>query len=277
MKNLVPRIISGIVYIGLVFFGTTNQPWLFTALMGFFFLMCFIEYVSLTELSDKLYIILSFIGAVGVFYYFLFYLFDQQSAFVLQSLSFAGPILFLLACFTIMFSSNELYIEFGKATIGVIYTAVPFSLALTIPTIHFELGKEIISNEILFIFLLIWFSDSMAYVVGSQFGKHRMIPKVSENKSWEGFFGGLVFTILVGFLLEKYLLPQSKYNWIIMGSIVAICAPIGDLVESKLKRTFNAKDSGNLIPGHGGFLDRLDSFIFVIPMVYLYILVNTII
>ncbi|SMC44856.1 phosphatidate cytidylyltransferase [Moheibacter sediminis] len=274
MKDLVPRIISGIVYIALIYFGTTGSPWFFTGLMGLFLIMCFIEYVQITELSDKLYIGLSFLASAGVFYYFTYYLFNAQSAFVLQSMSFAGPVLFLLACFTIMFSSNELYIEFGKATVAVIYIAVPFGLALTIPTVFLDSGVEIISNEILFIFVLIWLSDIMAYVFGSLWGKHPMVPKISKKKTWEGAIGGFIFTVAFGFILNEYMFPDSRVNWIVIGLIVSITAPIGDIIESKLKRLFNAKDSGKLIPGHGGFLDRLDSFIFVVPMVYFYLLLN---
>lgn len=274
MKNLLPRILSGIIYIVLIYFGTTGHPWLFMGLMAVFFILCYIEYVDITELSDKLYIVLAFFGAGAIFYYFATYLINHESAFVLQSLAFAGPILFLLVCFTIVFSSNELYIEFGKATVAVVYLAVPFSLALTIPNVHYELGKEIITPEVLVIFILIWISDIMAYVFGSLLGKHKMAPKISNGKTWEGAIGGFIFTLIAGFVIEKYILPESNLNWIILGLIVAICAPVGDLVESKLKRSFNAKDSGKLIPGHGGFLDRLDSFIFVIPMVYLYLLLN---
>lgn len=274
MKDLLPRIISGLVYIILIYFGTTGSPWFFTGLMALFMIACFIEYVQITELSDKLYIGLSFLGSAGVFYYFTHYLFTQESAFVLQSLSFAGPVLFLLACFTIMFSSNELYIEFGKATIAVIYVGVPFGLALTIPTIYLDLGQELVSNEILYIFVLIWLSDIMAYVFGSLWGKRTLVAKISKGKTWEGAIGGFIFTLLGGFILEQYIFPESKVNWILVGLIVAVCAPIGDIVESKLKRSFNAKDSGKLIPGHGGFLDRLDSFIFVVPVVYLYLLLN---
>lgn len=274
MKDLLPRIVSGSLYIGLIVFATTAGPWIFAGLMALFFILCFIEYVSITELSDKLYIVLSFLGSAGVFYFFSDYLFGQNSAFVLESLSFAGPVLFLLACFTILFSSNELYVEFGKATIGVIYLAVPFSLALTIPLTEYHLGKEVITNEILLIFILIWISDIMAYVVGSLWGKHKLAPKISSGKSWEGAIGGFIFTVIAGYLLEFFIFPESRFNWLIIGTIVAICAPIGDIVESKLKRMFNAKDSGKLIPGHGGFLDRLDSFIFVIPMVYLYLLLT---
>lgn len=274
MKDLVPRIISGIVYIALIYFGTTSSPWFFAGLMALFMVMCFVEFVQITELKDKLYIVLSFLATAGVFYYFTYYLFNAQSAFVLQSMSFAGPILFLLACFTIMFSSNELYIEFGKATVAVIYIAVPFGLALTIPTVFLDSGVEIISNEILFIFILIWLSDIMAYVFGSLWGKRPLVPKISKGKTWEGAIGGFIFTIGFGFILNEYIFPDSRVNWLAIGLIVSIAAPVGDIIESKLKRCFNAKDSGKLIPGHGGFLDRLDSFIFVVPMVYFYLLLN---
>lgn len=277
MKNLLPRVISGLIYAALIFFGTTNHPWLFLGLMGLFLAFCLFEYFSITELSGKLYIALASIGAAFVFYYYSDYLLSQYSAFVFQSMNFAGPVLFILAAYTIMFSTNELYVEFGKATVGVIYIAVPFGLALTIPEIKLDLGKEIITPDILYIFILIWLSDTMAYFVGNFMGKHKLAPKISGKKTWEGAIGGLIFTILGGFLIQTYFLPESKFNWIVIGLIVAIFAPIGDLVESKLKRSFNAKDSGNLIPGHGGFLDRLDSFIFVIPMVYLYILLSEVI
>lgn len=274
MKNLLPRVLSGVVYIGLIYFGTTGHPWVFLSLMALFGVLCFIEYISITELTDKLYVALAFLGSVAVFYYFSDYLLFQRSAFVMESLSFAGPILFILACYTILFSSKELYVEFGKATVGVIYVTVPFALALTLPTVYFESGKEVITNEILFIFILIWISDSAAYVVGSLWGKHKLAPKISSGKSWEGALGGFVFTILCGYVFQYHIFQESRFNWLIIGFIVALFAPIGDLVESKLKRSFNAKDSGKLIPGHGGFLDRLDSFIFVIPMVYLYVLLN---
>lgn len=276
MKDLLPRIVFGSLYIGLIVFATTSGPWIFAGLMALLFLLCFIEFISITELTDKIYIALAFLGSAGVFYFFSDYLFQQQTAFVPESLSFAGPILFILACYTILFSSNELYIEFGKATISVIYLAVPFSLALTIPQTEYVLGKEVITHEILFIFILIWVSDIMAYVIGSLWGKHKLAPRISGGKSWEGAIGGFVFTVFAGYLLEYFIVTETKINWWIIGLIVGIAAPIGDLVESKLKRMFNAKDSGKLIPGHGGFLDRLDSFIFVIPIVYLYLLISNI-
>ncbi|MFA5620695.1 MAG: phosphatidate cytidylyltransferase [Weeksellaceae bacterium] len=272
MKDLTPRILSGIVYIALIFFGTTGSPWLFAGLMLVFMLLCLFEFVRLTRLKDKLYQILAFAGSIGVFYYFSDFLLNRGNAFYLDTLSFAGPVLFLLACFTILFSTDELRTEFGKATIGIIYTAVPFSLALTLPQTIFDLGKEVITKEILFIFILIWVSDVMAYVFGSLWGKNKLAPKISSGKTWEGAIGGFAFTILMGYLLQYHFLEPGRINWLIAGLIVGVFAPLGDLVESKLKRYFDVKDSGKLLPGHGGFLDRLDSFLFVIPMIYLYLL-----
>lgn len=273
MKNLLPRSISGLIYVGIILLGTSGNPWLFAGLMALFMFLCLIEFIKITGFT-RLHIVAAVLVSGGVFYYFSKYLFQQLNAFQAETLSFAGPVLFLLACFTIMFSTDELKIDFGKATIGIAYIAVPFSLALSLPQTGYELGKTVISNEILYIFILIWISDVMAFVVGSLWGKHKLAPKISEGKTWEGVAGGMIFTLLAGFMFQKYLLPNERMNWIVIGAIVAVFAPIGDLVESRLKRFFGVKDSGKLIPGHGGFLDRLDSFIFVIPMVYLYLLIN---
>lgn len=274
MKNLLPRTISGSVYIGLIILGTSGKPWLFAGLMAIFLIFCLFEFVKITALKDKLYLLLSFAASAGIFYYFSKSFFENQNMILTDSLSYAGPVLFLLAAFTIMFSTDEMKLDFGKATIGVIYIAVPFSLALTIPQSKLEFGETIISNEILFIFILIWISDVMAYVIGNLWGKHKLAPKISGGKTWEGAIGGVVFTIIAGYIFQQYIFQDSRFNWAIIGLIVAVTAPLGDLIESKLKRFFDVKDSSNLIPGHGGFLDRLDSFIFVIPMVYLYLLIN---
>ena len=100
-----------------------------------------------------------------------------------------------------------------------------------------------------------------------------MAPKISPKKTWEGFAGGVVLTLLLGFFVEQYF-PELRGNWMIVGLLVSIFAPLGDLVESQLKRSFAVKDSGNIIPGHGGVLDRLDSFIICAPVVYLYFILE---
>ncbi|CAG0905708.1 unnamed protein product, partial [Darwinula stevensoni] len=128
------------------------------------------------------------------------------------------------------------------------YLSIPFALSFTIPTIQEE---NKISLEILLVFCMIWVSDSAAYFVGSFFGKHKLAPRISENKTIEGFFGGVAGVIITGYIIQNHMNLPIKGNWIIISVIVAIAAPMGDLVESKLKRVFNVKDSSQLIPGHG--------------------------
>ena len=123
------------------------------------------------------------------------------------------------------------------------------------------------------LFVLIWSSDSFAYFSGRLFGKHKMAPKISPKKTWEGFAGGVVLTLILGFFIENYF-PELRGNWMVVGFLVATFAPLGDLVESQLKRSFGVKDSGNIIPGHGGVLDRLDSFIICVPVIYLYFILE---
>jgi len=118
---------------------------------------------------------------------------------------------------------------------------------------------------------IIWVNDSFAFLIGKNFGKNKLFPSVSPKKTIEGLLGGLVFSLLTGLLISKINADFSLLNWLIIAVIVSLVGTIGDLVESKFKRQANIKDSGNIMPGHGGVLDRLDSLLFVAPFVYLYI------
>ena len=104
-------------------------------------------------------------------------------------------------------------------------------------------------------------------------GNIKWHPKFHQKKTWEGFAGGVFFTLILGYFIEQKF-PELRGNWMVIGFLVSVSAPIGDLVESQLKRTFGVKDSGNIIPGHGGVLDRLDSFIIAAPVVYLYFILE---
>jgi phosphatidate cytidylyltransferase len=119
------------------------------------------------------------------------------------------------------------------------------------------------------VFILIWVSDTMAYLVGCKFGKHKIFERISPKKSWEGAIGGFVFTVTAA-AFGGYLFPKlgfEVWQWCVIGAMVGIFGILGDFIESMFKRSAGVKDSGNLIPGHGGLLDRLDSFIFTIPWV----------
>lgn len=131
------------------------------------------------------------------------------------------------------------------------------------------------SMLLLAIFLMIWINDTGAFLVGSTFGRHRLFERVSPKKSWEGFFGGLGFNIVAAILFSLFCSEWFGADfgmgwWVGLGMIVTVFATWGDLFESLYKRSLHLKDSGNMIPGHGGILDRIDSLLFVMPTVLVY-------
>lgn len=178
-----------------------------------------------------------------------------------------------IAVITLFKFPKELYFENGKLIFTVVYLALPFGFALGLPKFSTLDTEKTFTLEVFMLFVLIWSSDTFAYLTGKFFGKHKMAPKISPKKTWEGFAGGVVLTLVLGFFVEQYF-PELRGNWMIVGLLVSIFAPLGDLVESQLKRSFAVKDSGNIIPGHGGVLDRLDSFIICAPVVYLYFILE---
>lgn len=153
-----------------------------------------------------------------------------------------------------------------------------FYIALPIAMMNF--AYHISPHFLLLLFILVWVNDTFAYLVGCNFGRHRLWERISPKKSWEGFWGGLVMTAVVaglcGMLFRSYFGSFSILFMILIGLIVSVSGTLGDLVESLIKRTSGVKDSGQLIPGHGGILDRIDSILFVIPsvLVVIYFLTN---
>ena len=121
------------------------------------------------------------------------------------------------------------------------------------------------------VFILIWVNDSAAYVVGKNFGKQKLFPSVSPKKTVEGFLGGLFFACISSYFIATYTTTLNSTNWLILAIIVSVFGTLGDLIESKFKRQANVKDSGVIMPGHGGLLDRLDSIIFTAPFIYLFL------
>lgn len=145
-----------------------------------------------------------------------------------------------------------------------IYWGLPFSLA----SYFLMFGEQDCKLEIICVIVLIWTGDTMAYFTGKTFGKNKLFPSVSPGKTFEGSMGAGFFSVIVG-LIFAYLLKESYLNWTILALFVWIFGTLGDLVESKLKRVQNVKDSGSILPGHGGFLDRFDSLVLLIPFLLL--------
>ena len=153
----------------------------------------------------------------------------------------------------------------STAVFGLLYISVPMTLLIYIG--RGENGYDY--RRVFALLFLIWASDIGAYAAGKTFGKHKLAPKISPGKTWEGWAGGFVLTLVVGWALG-YLLPDLPLTHrLVAAGVVAVFAPLGDLAESMLKRSVGVKDSGSIMPGHGGLLDRFDAFLLVLPVLAL--------
>jgi phosphatidate cytidylyltransferase len=162
----------------------------------------------------------------------------------------------------------------GLNVLGVFYISLPLSMAVFFPYVREnESWFPERSGLLLGMLLIVWANDTMAYITGSLIGKHKMFPAISPKKTWEGFSGGLLFSMVMGWIVSNYLHSVTAINWMIIAAIVSIFGTIGDFIESMIKRNAGVKDSGTILPGHGGFLDRFDAFIFAIPFVFVYYMI----
>lgn len=209
----------------------------------------------------------------------LFYLFFFLSVFYENYLWVAAaPALVFLLIISELFALTERGIQNIALNIfGIVYISFPLSLLHFILDIQKSVSDDWFPgqvNIILSLLLLIWANDTFAYLGGSLLGRHKLFPAHSPKKSWEGFVIGMLGAIGVSVLLHHYLL--NDFEWMLpvgMALIAAVVGTMGDLFESMIKRNAGVKDSGSIMPGHGGFLDRFDAFIFSIPFVFLLLLI----
>lgn len=251
--------------------GLVKQQYLYYGLITFLLLVGTWECIKIMKFGDgyEKWVVLPIV--LFIFYLFSKRFFYHDFYFNFRLSEILAISLIVIAVVTLFKFTSELYFDSGKLIFTVIYVALPFSFALGLP--KFSSYDSNFSLEVIFLFILIWSSDTFAYLVGKFFGKHKMAPKISPKKTWEGYAGGVVLTLVLSYFVEMYQ-PQLRGNWMVVGFLIAAFAPLGDLVESQLKRTFGVKDSGNIIPGHGGVLDRLDSFLICVPVVYLYFILE---
>jgi phosphatidate cytidylyltransferase len=266
MNESLKRLLSGVVYVALLLIATSYSVTSFYILFGIFMLIAIFEFCRLVNLN----IILPLL--FGTFTYTLATYFKKQ---YLPDSDHINDVLLLLAtlfvsvkCLHLLLISKKGKIDKLSKYIYVIgYVIFPFILISKIP-----FGKHDNYNPqiIISIFILIWTNDTFAYIVGKSIGKHKLYEKISPKKTIEGFIGGIIFSVIAGILISKYYIGGSIFIWTISPVIISVFSTLGDLIESKFKRIAGVKDSGNIMPGHGGVLDRLDSIIFVAPFVYLF-------
>ncbi len=159
------------------------------------------------------------------------------------------------------------FVNIALFYLGVIYVAVPFALINSLVFYSGEYSYEILLG----LLFLTWGNDIGAYFAGSLFGKTKLFERISPKKSWEGNVGGAMFSVGTSLIISNYFIGLNQWEWVIVSIIVVIAGTYGDLVESHFKRSMQIKDSGSVIPGHGGFLDRFDSLLLVVPCVVVFL------
>ena len=161
--------------------------------------------------------------------------------------------------------------NYAYFTLSQVYVALPLALLNILATVGAEEGSTYSWLLPITIFLFIWCNDTGAFFVGCSIGKHKMFERISPKKTWEGFIGGTVVTIAAGVAMSYIFDTMNIWQWMGMAAVVVAAGTLGDLVESSMKREMEIKDSSNILPGHGGMLDRFDSTLLAIPCVLVYL------
>lgn len=250
MKELIVRTLSGVLYISIVIFTLfASHEWF----IGLFFILALItlnEFLRIIKVKS----FIPYLLLAGTLFFFSYKEIDMVAIYILLIATiFVNLFLFrevlVLYKFSLFEKRRYLYIFFYIINGFVFLTLIP--------------PKFIIG-----VFILIWSNDTFAYLIGKRFGKRKLIERISPKKTLEGFFGGMIGTIIAGFFIFIYTSLLSLVIWLLLALIISIIGTIGDLIQSKFKRQVGLKDSGRLMPGHGGLYDRLDSIIYASPFVY---------
>ena len=271
MSNLVQRTITGVFFVLLIVMAILAGHLYFSILFLFVNIFGLWEFYTLIEKKEVN--ANKFAGiATGTF------LFASNALIALELLP--REILYLNFLFIFLIFLYELYrknehpfTNIAFTFFGILYVAVPFSLLNYFPNPGFA-GGEYLPQILLGFFILVWVNETMAYVVGISIGRNRLFKRISPKKSWEGAIGGGVFCFAAAYVLSLFFHQAELYDWLIIGGITVVFGTYGDLFESMLKRSINAKDSGSLLPGHGGILDRFDGVFMAAPFVFVYLLLT---
>ena len=288
MNETLKRAISGAVYISLLISSILYSNESFFILFGIFLLISVYEFCTLVQLKKIIPMLFAFLfyGSVTLVCFYkkvtedlLYSITNKQYTInidsnLLYQILLGITLLTAIKCIHFLFSDSIQKISAPSKIMYLLgYIILPFFF---ITKISFGV-KEYNPKIIIGLFILIWTNDTFAYIVGKSIGKHKLLERISPKKTIEGFVGGILFAVLAGYLISKYYiqaspayLDKSIQIWTIIAVIVGFIGTIGDLIESKFKRVAGVKDSGKIMPGHGGILDRLDSVIFVAPFVYLF-------
>ena len=255
MSSLIIRSLTGLSYASIIVITLFFDVRLFSFVIFFFSCLVIYEFQKLLDLTNITpYILLGFLC-----FYFLAEKVPNKIILFMLYITLISHFLMLRWLFKGKFKSKlvTMFLTYGYIVFSCFFIfLIPHSYGIYNPKI------------MLFVFSINWVNNSFAYFFGKKFGKNKLLPRVSPNKSWEGFFSGLLFSIITGFIFFKLKITMKPFLIIILTILIPILATLGDLIQSKIKRDAGVKDSGNILPGHGGFFDRMDSVIFISPWAY---------
>ncbi len=276
MKEILVRTISGVFYISIIVLAMLSSPEWFVGLFFILALITMSEFLKLVHLTSYL----AYFLLAAAFYFLSYRFFDKNAIHLLLLINvFVNLFLFKDVLWTRKIPMFE-----NKKYITVVFYIISGFVFLTLIPVE---SLDSITNQdnfrahiIIAVFVLMWANDTFAYLVGSKFGKHKLLPRISPKKTVEGFLGGLVGALIIGFIIfkviEKFIPDPENYGlwvWACLAIIVSVFGTIGDLIQSKFKRQAGVKDSGIIMPGHGGMYDRLDSIIYASPFIYAFLLI----
>lgn len=265
MNNFVKRSLTGIVFVavllGCTFFGQLSFSILFFVIT----VLGVLEFYSLSEtVGNKPQKVVGVIAGAVLFYTFALFCMHMYD---LRILLVILPFIFLIFILELYSKSEKPFQNIAFTVLGIVYVALPFSLLNFITTYGGNYNYQILFG----FFFILWSSDTGAYLAGSAMGKNKLFPRVSPGKTWEGSIGGAIASYAVAYFISGWYTNISRFDWMVIATILVVIGTLGDLVESLFKRSINVKDSGNILPGHGGILDRFDSLILATPFVFTYL------
>jgi phosphatidate cytidylyltransferase len=266
LKEFFTRALSGLFFVGLLLMCLQYKE-TSAGLFYIFGLVCLFEFNRLIQQKNAM----SYVFFSVLFGGFIFW---ETFFGSLKGLAEAVQILQVVNMFVLLFLIRDLFSKknlpslLNNQFINTTFYISSGFIFLALITDGFEPFNSLI---ILGMFILIWVNDSFAYFIGKNFGAQKLFPSISPKKTVEGFLGGLFFVAIGSYVISLYITTITFSHWLIIGVVISVFGTFGDLIESKYKRQANVKDSGIIMPGHGGLLDRLDSAIFAAPFVYLFL------
>jgi phosphatidate cytidylyltransferase len=290
-KNLIQRLITGLFFVAILVGCIVWNEWSLLSLFTLVIVLGLWEFYRLAKhVPAKPWQIYGTLAGTVIFLLLFFSCYYSADWLI----TLAVPLIFLPLFLELYAKSDQPFTNLAYTFLGWIYLVLPFGLWILLLTPTLQNGGEYINPEInsvtshsserttyrwqllLGFFIILWTSDSLAYVCGRLFGRHKLFERISPKKTWEGFIGGFLFTLLAGWIVGYFFTDMGQLHWIVIAGIISVTGTLGDLTESMFKRSIRVKDSGTILPGHGGILDRFDAALLASPFVTTYIMMLSI-